>query len=182
MSRIGKQPIIIPENVTVTIKGDEVLVKKDQTQLTQKIPMGIKVKLKDNIVIVSKLKNTKQTKALHGLVRSLIQNMVIGVTEGYKKTLELQGTGFRVAAKGKGIELALGFSHPVVYEAPEGVKLEVTNQTTIIVSSANKQKVGEVAATIRHFKTPDSYKGKGIRYIDEHVRKKEGKKAVASEE
>ena len=181
MSRIGKQPITIKDNVTVTVKDQKVTVKKDQLSLEQAIPNGIKVEVKDNQVIVTKTATTRQTKALHGLVRSLIQNMIIGVTEGYQKTLELHGTGYRVVAKGEGIEMSLGFSHPVTYEASKGVKLEVTNQTTIVISGANKQQVGEVAAKIRQFRTPDAYKGKGIRYLGEVVKLKPGKAAKAAE-
>lgn len=181
MSRIGKKPITIPDNVIVTIKDQKVTVKKEQTILTQIIPSGIKVDQKDNQIVVTKTTDTRQTKALHGLIRSLIQNMIIGVTDGYNKTLELHGTGYRVAAKGKGIELSLGFSHPVTYEAPEKIKLEVTNQTTIVVTGADKQQVGEVAAKIRQFRTPDAYKGKGIRYLGEVVKLKPGKAAKAAE-
>lgn len=181
MSRIGKQPITIPENVTVNIKGSQVEVKKDQSVLTQAIPTGIKVELKDKQVIVTKTSETNQTKALHGLVRSLIQNMVVGVTDGFKKTLELQGTGYRVAAKGSDIELSLGFSHPVTYSPPEGIKLEVQGQTTILVTGLDKQLVGQVAATIRNFRSPDAYKGKGVRYQGEEIKLKPGKTAKAAE-
>jgi large subunit ribosomal protein L6 len=181
MSRIGKQPITIPENVTVTIKEDLVVVKLNNQELSQAIPAGIKVELKDNSVIVTKIKETRQTKALHGLIRSLINNMIIGVSEGFMKTLELQGTGYRVAAKGKGIELSLGFSHPINYEAPEGVKVEVKDQTTLVISGIDKQQVGETAAIIRQFRTPDAYKGKGVRYQGEVVKLKPGKAAKAAE-
>ena len=181
MSRIGKQPIIIPEKVSVIIKDGIVTVKNNNLELTQTIPANIKVDLKDNLVLVTKLKETRQAKALHGLTRSLINNMVIGVTKGFRKTLELHGTGFRVVAKGKGIEISLGFSHPVNFEPHEGVKVEVKDQTTIEISGADKQPVGETAATIRNFKTPDPYKGKGIRYQGEIVKLKAGKAAKAAE-
>lgn len=181
MSRIGKKPITVPENVNVSVTGSKVIVKKDQTELSETIPSGIKVEIKDNLILVTTTDTNRQTKAFHGLTRSLIQNMIIGAIEGYKKTLELQGTGYRVAAKGKGIELALGFSHPVSYEAPEGIKLEVQGQTIIVISGTDKQLVGEVAAKIRQFRKPDAYKGKGIRYKGEHIKLKPGKAAKAAE-
>lgn len=181
MSRIGQKPITVPENVTVTIDKDQVTVKKDQLELSQAIPENIKVELKDQVITVTKTKDNRQAKAFHGLIRSLIQNMIIGVTDGYTKTLELQGTGFRVAAKDKGIEMSLGFSHPVKYQAPEGVKLEVQGQTLIVISGANKQLVGEVTAKIKGFKKPDAYKGKGIRYKGEQIKLKPGKAAKAAE-
>ncbi len=181
MSRIGKQPITIPENVSINIKDDSVVVKNNNLELSQAIPEGIKVETKDNSVIITRLKETRQVKALHGLIRSLINNMIIGVTEGFQKTLELHGTGYRVAAKGKDIELSLGFSHPVNYQTPEGVKLEVQGQTIIVISGADKQLVGQVAAKIRQFRSPDAYKGKGIRYKGEQVKLKPGKAAKAAE-
>jgi large subunit ribosomal protein L6 len=181
MSRIGKQPITIPENVSVIIKENLVTVKNNNLELAQTIPADIKVEVKDNLISVTKLKETRQAKALHGLIRSLINNMVIGVSEGFKKTLELHGTGYRVIAKGKGIEISLGFSHPVIFEPSEGVKVEVKDQTTIVISGADKQMVGETAATIRQFRTPDAYKGKGIRYQGEVVKLKAGKAAKAAE-
>ncbi len=181
MSRIGKKPITIPDNVTVTKTDNKIIVKKDNQQLSQDIPKGLKLEVKDSQVFVTVTDNQRQTKAFHGLIRSLIQNMIIGVTQGYQKTLELHGTGFRVSAKGQGIEMTLGFSHPVVFDPPEGIKLEVTNQTTIVISGVDKQLVGEVAAKIRQSKPPDSYKGKGVRYQGEEVKLKPGKAAKAAE-
>ena len=181
MSRIGKQPITIPENVSINIEKSLVTVKNNNLTLSQAIPAGIKVENIDNSIIVTKLKETRQTKAFHGLTRSLINNMIIGVTDGYTKTLELHGTGYRVAAKGKGIEISIGFSHPVNFEAPEGVKVEVKDQTTLVISGADKQKVGETDASIRQLKKPDAYKGKGIRYQGELVKLKPGKAAKAAE-
>ena len=180
MSRIGKQPITIKEGVTVTIKDDIVSVKSAKAELTERIPENIKVEVKDNQILVSVTKPTKQSKAFHGLTRSLIANMMTGVTDGYTKTLELQGTGYRVNSKGKDIELSLGFSHPVEYQAPEGIILEVQDQKLIIITGINKQLVGQVAAKIRNLRSPDSYKGKGVRYQGEVVKLKPGKAAKAA--
>ncbi|MBU1085572.1 MAG: 50S ribosomal protein L6 [Candidatus Beckwithbacteria bacterium] len=181
MSRIGKQPVIIPKEVTLEIKNDLMTVSSKGNILTQTIPAGIEVTLKDNLATVTVKNSSNQTKAYHGLVRSLLFNMVEGVTKGYSKTLVLEGTGFRVEAKDKGIELSLGFSHPVIYQAPESIKIEVKDNKTIIISGADKQLVGQVAAKIREYKKPDSYKGKGVRYQGEVVKLKPGKSAKAAE-
>lgn len=181
MSRIGKQPVTIPEGVTFKLEGSQMIVTAKNTTLTQSIPDGINVTVKDNQAIVTIKTPSKKTKAFHGLVRSLLANMIQGVTEGYSKTLELEGTGFRVEAKGDSIELSLGFSHPVVFKAPESIKVEVKDNKTIVVSGADKQLVGQVAAKIRDFKKPDSYKGKGVRYQGEVVKLKPGKAAKAAE-
>jgi large subunit ribosomal protein L6 len=188
MSRIGLKPIIIPEGVTITVKDKVVTVSKGEKSLTQALPQEVKVVVSENEVKVSVLKQDKTTKALHGLIRSLINNMVLGLTEGFSKTLELQGTGFRVNPKQdlpagrQGIELALGFSHPVVYTPPVGITLEVKDQKLIIVSGIDKQLVGQVAANIREFKKPDAYKGKGIRFQGESIKLKPGKAAKAAGE
>ena len=181
MSRIGKQPVIIPEGVNIDIKDSLITVSSKGKTLTQRIPKGIKVNLEKNLAIVTAKNSSNQTKAFHGLIRSLLFNMVEGVTKGYSKTLILEGTGFRVEAKDKGIKLSLGFSHPIIYESPELIKLEVKDNKTIIISGSDKQLVGQVAAKIREFKKPDSYKGKGIRYQDEVVKLKPGKAAKAAE-
>jgi large subunit ribosomal protein L6 len=181
MSRIGKQPVTIPEEVTLEVKDNQMKVSSKGISLTQKIPEGIAIEVKDKLATVTTTTTSNQTKAYHGLVRSLLFNMVEGVTKGYSKTLELEGTGFRVEAKGKAIELSLGFSHPVVYQAPESIKVEVKDNKTIVVSGADKQLVGQVAAKIREFKKPDSYKGKGVRYQGEVVKLKPGKAAKAAE-
>lgn len=181
MSRIGQKPINLPENITARVSDNKVTVKSSKTSISQIIPEKIKVEVKGNQVIVSRSDDVRQTKALHGLIRSLIANMVIGVTDGFQKTLELQGTGYRVSQKGAGIELSLGFSHPVSYEPLENIKLEVKDQKIIVISGIDKQLVGQTAAEIRAFKSPDAYKGKGIRYQDEVVKLKPGKAAKAGE-
>ncbi|MEA3355402.1 MAG: 50S ribosomal protein L6 [Patescibacteria group bacterium] len=181
MSRIGNQPVIIPKEVTLDIKDKLLTVSSKGVTLTQNIPTGIKVTLKDNIASVSVKKPTNQTKAFHGLVRSLLFNMVEGVIKGYSKTLKLEGTGFRVETKDQAIKLSLGFSHPIIYQAPDSIKVELKDNKTIIISGPDKQLVGQVAAKIREFKKPDPYKGKGIRYQDEVVKLKPGKAAKAAE-
>lgn len=182
MSRIGQQPILIPDSIQVSLTADQVTAKSASAELKQTIPPGIGVKLVDKQILVSPKATTRQSKALHGLTRSLIANMIIGLTQGFTKTLELQGTGYRVrqvADKGNGIELSLGFSHPVVFEAPETIKLEVKDNKFIIVSGPDKYLVGQVAANIRRFRPPDVYKGKGVRYQGEVVKLKPGKAAKA---
>lgn len=178
MSKIGRTPIDVPESVTVTVKADAVTVKGPQGELNLPSLSGIKVEVKDNQVLVTRTNDRDQTKANHGLMRSLIDNHVIGVTEGYKKTLKMVGTGYRVQAKGKNLNLQVGFSHDVSYECPEGVELKVEGNDTIIVSGIDKQQVGQAAAEIRQVKPPEPYKGKGIRYEGEYVRRKQGKAAV----
>ena len=180
MSRIGKQPITIPSEVEIIVSDNIVSVKSSKSQLSQEFPKEIKAEVKDSQVIVSVKKKTKSSKAYHGLTRALIANMIEGVTKGFTKILELQGTGYRVAQKGNDIELSLGFSHPVIYSAPEGVKIEVKDQKVITISGANKQQVGQAAANIRAFREPDSYKGKGVRYQGEVVKLKPGKAAKAA--
>lgn len=181
MSRIGLQPIIIPDNLTVTISRGLISIKSKDQELTQPIHRDIKVSQKDNILTVAVVRPSRQSKALHGLTRSLIANMVSGLVKDFTKTLEIQGTGFRVAPQGAGIELALGYSHPVVFNPPPGIKLEIKETKYIVVSGADKYLVGETAAKIRRFRSPDAYKGKGIRYLDELVRLKPGKAAKAAE-
>jgi len=181
MSRIGQKPVAIPQGVTVTIAKNQLMVKSSQAELSQSIPPGIQVKLQDNQVIVTQKAASRRTKALYGLTRSLIANMVTGVTEGFSKILELHGTGYRVNPKGKGIELTLGFSHPISYQAPSGITLETKDQKFITIKGFDKQLVGQVAANIRAFRPPDVYKGKGIRYQDEVVRLKPGKAAKTDE-
>lgn len=181
MSRIGKKPINIPEGVSLTVKDGQVSVKSSKAELTQDIPRNISVKLKDNQLVVSRKSDSRQVKALHGLTRSLIANMITGVTQGFTKILELHGTGYRVALKDKGVELSLGFSHPVAYQPPPGVTLEVKDKKLITISGFNKQLVGQAAADIRRLRPPDVYKGKGVRYQDEVVRLKPGKAAKTGE-
>jgi len=174
MSRIGKKPIVIPENVKVIINNGEIQVKGPKGELKRNIVPGIKVEREGNVLKVMRENDTKKLKALHGLMRQLIANMVVGVTEGFKKTLVVEGLGYKADLKGKKLILSLGFSHPVEYEPPSDIKLAVDGNK-IIVEGIDKEQVGQVAAIIRRFKPPEPYKGKGIRYIDEQVRRKAGK-------
>jgi len=175
MSRIGRRPIEIPSGVEVKVDGTQVSVKGPKGTLTQDMHPAMKVAVAEGVVTVERPSDERDHRALHGLTRSLVANMVEGVTNGYAKTLEIQGVGYRAALKGSNIELALGFSHPVVVEPPTGVTFEVPQPTRIIVSGADKQAVGQIAANIRAIRKPDAYKGKGIRYQGEYVRKKAGK-------
>ena len=178
MSRIGKQPVEIPDKVQVTVSGQTVTVKGPNGELTLDVHPEISVAVEGDEVRVTRPADLPRHKALHGLTRSLISNMVEGVTEGYQKTLEIQGVGYRAQKSGAGLRLNLGFSHPVEYDAPAGITLDCPDQTTIVVSGADKQLVGQTAAEIRSFRPPEPYKGKGIRYKDEQVRRKAGKTAV----
>jgi large subunit ribosomal protein L6 len=176
MSRIGKSPIPIPAGVDVRIDGSSVAVKGPKGELSQQVPFGITVRVDDGQILVERLDDEREVRALHGLVRSLVNNMVLGVTEGFRKELEIVGVGYRAAAKGKtGLDLSLGYSHPVVVEAPEGIEFAVPQPTRIEVHGIDKQLVGQVAADIRSLRKPEPYKGKGVRYADEHVRRKAGK-------
>ena len=179
MSKIGKKFILLPAGVTLEIQSEKVVVKGPKGLLEVEVPEGIQVKLEDNQVKVERTNNQRQTKAFHGLVRSLINNAVIGVSQGYKKVLKLVGTGYRVTAKGKGLDLSVGYSHTVEFTPPEGVTVKVEGNDTIVIEGIDKQLVGEVAANIRKVKPPDAYKGKGIRYEDEVVHLKPGKTASA---
>ncbi len=178
MSRIGNKPISIPTGVTVTVTGDKVMVKGPKGELTSPLQPGITAKVVENEVQISRADDEGQTKAYHGLVRSLIANNILGVTEGFQKTLKLVGTGYRVAAKGTGLSLSVGFSHQVEFDTVPGVTLKVEGSDTIIISGIDKQSVGQVAANIRKIRPPEPYKGKGIRYEDEVVRRKAGKTAA----
>ena len=175
MSRIGKLPIAVPGGVDVKIDGQKVTVKGSKGELSLVVAEPIRVALEDGQVIVTRPDEERTSRALHGLTRTLINNNIIGVTEGYAKQLEVVGTGYRVQQKGTGLELALGFSHPVNVDAPEGITLSVEGNTKITVSGISKQAVGEAAANIRKLKKPEPYKGKGIRYAGENVRRKAGK-------
>jgi large subunit ribosomal protein L6 len=177
MSRIGKQPIPIPEGVTVSIEPDRVMVKGPKGELSEKVPADITVEQEDSQVVVKRPTDRGEHRALHGLVRSLVANMVEGVTNGYSKALEIQGVGYRAQLKGKSLDLQLGYSHPVSIPAPDGIEFEVPMPTRIIVKGINKQLVGEVAANIRKQRPPEPYKGKGIRYEGEYVARKVGKRA-----
>jgi len=176
MSRIGRLPITIPSGVEVTIDGSEVTVKGPKGTLSHTIPAPITVARNDDgTVEVSRPDDERESRALHGLTRTLIANMVIGVSTGYEKTMEIVGTGYRVAGKGRDLEFALGYSHPVLAKAPEGINFTVESPTKFKVSGIDKQAVGEVAAKIRKIRKLDPYKGKGVRYEGEVVRRKAGK-------
>ena len=175
MSRIGKMPIAIPAGVTVSVaENNTVTVKGPKGELTRTLPAQLTIKQEDGQVTVERPNDEKETKSLHGLTRALLNNMVIGVTDGYSKTLEINGVGYRANKQGKTLTLSLGFSHPVVMDDPEGITTEVKDNQ-IIVSGISKEAVGQYAAVIRDKKRPEPYKGKGIKYIDEVIRRKVGK-------
>ena len=178
MSRIGKKPIEIPKGVTISQTGKLVNVKGAKGELHQLVPANISVDIKDGEVVVSRPDDTKANKSLHGLTRALIQNMVTGVDTSYKKTLDIVGVGYRAELKGKNLLLNLGYSHPIYFMPPEGITLETPSQTQIVISGIDKQLVGQVAAKIRSFRKPEPYKGKGIKYSDEHISRKAGKTAT----
>jgi large subunit ribosomal protein L6 len=175
MSRIGRLPIAIPSGVEVTINGREVQVKGPKGELSLEVSAPIEVQQADGVITVTRPSDEGEIRALHGLSRSLIANMVTGVTDGYRKTLEIVGVGYRVQAKGRDLEFALGFSHPVPVAAPDGISFRVETPTRFVVEGIDKQQVGEVAANIRKLRKPDPYKGKGVRYQGEQVRRKVGK-------
>ena len=176
MSRIGRLPVPVPSSVDVTIDGQDVAVKGPKGSLALTVPSPITVaKGEDGTVEVSRPNDERESRSRHGLTRSLINNMVVGVTEGYTKKLEIHGTGYRVTAKGSDLEFALGYSHPITVKAPEGITFAVENPTRFSVTGIDKQLVGEVAANIRKLRKPDPYKAKGVRYEGEHIRRKVGK-------
>jgi large subunit ribosomal protein L6 len=177
MSRIGKKPIAIPDGVTVEIKPELISVKGPKGELDQAVSGDMKVLQSDATLTVERPTDRGEHRALHGLTRSLVANMVTGVTDGFEKRLEIQGVGYRAALRGQDLELLLGFSHPVSVKAPEGITFEVPQPTQIIVRGISKQRVGEIAAQIRKWRPPEPYKGKGIRYADEYVMRKVGKRA-----
>lgn len=174
MSRIGKLPIQIPSGVTITVDSGVVTVKGPKGELSQFVTPDVTVKVEDGSVTVSRKDDSKPAKSQHGLMRALINNMVVGVTQGFEKKLEVNGVGFRVGMSGQDLEMSLGFSHPVKYKAPEGVQI-TTNKMEITVSGISKQQVGQVAAEIRSLKKPEPYKGKGIKYAGETILRKAGK-------
>jgi len=174
MSRIGKLPIAIPNGVTITVDASNVTVNGPKGSLTQFLLPQVKVEVKENEVIVTRANDEQLAKANHGLMRALINNMVVGVTQGFEKKLEVNGVGFRVSGGGQALSMNLGFSHPVDYKAQDGVNLTV-EKNLITVSGINKQKVGQAAAEIRALKKPEPYKGKGIKYVDEQILRKAGK-------
>ena len=177
MSRIGKKPIPVPSGVTVAIEPELVRVNGPKGELSERIPVAISVSQEDDQLIVKRPTDRGEHRALHGLTRSLVANMVEGVTEGFQKTLEIQGVGYRAQLKGRDLELALGYSHPVPVKAPDGIEFEVPQPTRVVVRGISKQQVGEIAAYIRKQRPPEPYKGKGIRYEGEYVARKVGKRA-----
>lgn len=177
MSRIGRKPVQIPAGVEVTVNGNTCIVKGPKGTLQQDFHENITVTVEENEVIVDRANDERESRAQHGLTRALIQNMVTGVSEGFTKSLELAGVGYRVQLKGTSLDFSLGYSHPVVVEAPEGITFEVPDNTHINVKGINKQQVGQIAAEIRAKRPPEPYKGKGIHYVGEHIRRKLGKAA-----
>lgn len=175
MSRIGKMPVVIPSGVEVKIDGTTVTVKGKKGELTRTFQPTMIIKQEENEIVVSPANDERQTNAYWGLTRSLLDNMVTGVSEGFEKKLELVGVGYRASLKGKDLEMQLGFSHPVLVKCPEGITFEVPSQTEINVLGVSKEQVGQVAADIRKWRKPEPYKGKGIRYVGEYVRRKAGK-------
>ena len=175
MSRIGKQPIAIPPKVKVEVKGQQVFVEGPKGKLNWELPRRTSLKVDNGKVVVSRQGDDAQAKALHGLSRALVNNMVRGVSEGFVKKLEIQGVGFKAAVQGKAVNLSLGYSHPVVYDIPEQIKVTVEENTKLTIEGPDRQVVGQVAAEIRSFYPPEPYKGKGVRYSDERVVRKEGK-------
>ena len=178
MSRIGRNPITVPSSVTVTIGADTVTVKGPNGTMTRNVPSGITLRQDGDVLVVDRVSEETAHKALHGLTRTLVSNMITGVTDGWSKELEIIGVGYRAAAAGaNALDLALGFSHPVKFTAPEGVTFEVPAPTRVIIKGADKEVVGQVAANIRKLRKPEPYKGKGVRYLGERVMRKAGKAA-----
>ena len=175
MSRIGKLPIAVPKGVTVSIDGQTVRVKGPKGELTRTIATDITVALENDTVKVTRPSDESRHKSLHGLTRTLVANMVEGVTKGYQKTLEISGVGYKAEVRPFGLQLALGFSHPVQYKAPAGIKLTAPQPTSIVIDGADKEIVGQVAAELRNLRPPEPYKGKGIKYAGEQIRRKAGK-------
>jgi large subunit ribosomal protein L6 len=177
MSRIGKKPVPIPGNVEVTVNGSTVKVKGPKGELTRTFVPTMKIRVEDGTVVIDRPSDEKGDRALHGLTRALIANMVQGVTDGFRKTLEIVGVGYRAEKKGKNLVVSVGYSHPVEYPEPAGITLTTPQPTVIVIEGIDKQKVGQVAAELREFRPPEPYKGKGIRYQGEQVRRKAGKTA-----
>ena len=175
MSRIGKQPIAIPPKVKVEVKGQKIFDEGPKGRLDWELPRRTSLKVLDGKIVVSRAGEDAQAKALHGLSRALVNNMVRGVTEGFVKKLEIQGVGFKAAVQGKNVNLVLGFSHPINYAIPEQIKVTVEENTKLTIEGPDRRLVGQVAAELRSFYPPEPYKGKGVRYVGEHVQRKEGK-------
>jgi large subunit ribosomal protein L6 len=178
MSRIGKAPVYFDDKVQVSVTpANEVVVKGAKTALTIKMRQDVSAKLDGKKVILTTNSETKEARSLHGLYRAMVQNAVTGVSKGFTKSLELQGVGYRANVSGKKLELSLGFSHPIVFDIPEGIEIKVDKQTNIAITGPNKELVGQVAAKVRSFRPPEPYLGKGVRYTGEHIRRKAGKSA-----
>lgn len=177
MSRVGKAPIPVPSGVDVTVNGADVTVKGPKGTLSRTVPGAIAVRQDGDTLLVERPDDERQTRALHGLVRSLVNNMVVGVSQEFSKELEIIGTGYRAALQGSTLDLSLGFSHPVKVDAPEGITFEVPSPTRVVIRGIDKEQVGQVAADIRALRKPEPYKGKGVRYLGEHVARKAGKTA-----
>ena len=177
MSRVGKAPIPVPSGVDVTVNGADVTVKGPKGTLSRTVPGAIAVRQDGDTLLVERPDDERQTRALHGLVRSLVNNMVVGVSQEFSKELEIIGTGYRAALQGSTLDLSLGFSHPVKVDAPDGITFEVPSPTRVVVRGIDKEQVGQVAADIRAIRKPEPYKGKGVRYLGEHVARKAGKTA-----
>ncbi len=180
MSRIGRKPITIPQGVKVQKANRDITVAGPKGELKARVHPDVTVDIKDQIISLQRPSDVKAHRALHGLWRALLQNMIIGVSSGYSRKLELVGVGYRVEMKGKMLQLAVGYSHPILFRPPDGVKIETPTQTNVTISGIDKQLVGQVAAKIRSFRPPEPYKGKGIKYEGEYVRRKAGKAAAAS--
>jgi large subunit ribosomal protein L6 len=175
MSRIGRKPVVVPKGVTVQVQGNTVAVKGPRGELQRSLHPDMQLALANDQFTITRPSDEKRHKALHGLTRTLVQNMVEGVSKGFSKSLEIQGVGYKAEAKPYGVNLIVGYSHPVKYEAPKGIKISVDNNTVVKVEGADKELVGQVAAELRSVRPPEPYKGKGIRYIGEQVRRKAGK-------
>jgi large subunit ribosomal protein L6 len=175
MSRIGKRPVALPKNVSATVDGHRIRVKGPRGELERVVHTAMGIAVNDGEIVVSRPSDENEHKALHGLTRALVANMVEGVTSGFKKTLEIVGVGYKAETRPYGVQLALGFSHPVEYRAPQGIKLTAPQPTTVVIEGADKEMVGQVAAEIRSLRPPEPYKGKGIKYQGEQIRRKAGK-------
>lgn len=180
MSRVGRKPILIPKGVTVAVEGETVRVEGPKGKLSRMVPAALTVSLQDSRLLVQRSSDHRTVRALHGLTRALLANMVQGVTEGFEKKLEIVGIGYRAQLQGRALQLTLGYSHPVIFPLPEGIQAEVDKQTSVTIRGADKELVGQTAAKLRALRKPDPYKGKGIRYVGEMIRRKVGKKAAAA--
>jgi large subunit ribosomal protein L6 len=179
MSRIGKKPIPVPQDVKIAVEGNTVRVEGPKGQLSQRVPDGVSISIESNVLTVDRSSEHRNVRALHGLTRSLLANMVHGVKTGFERKLEIVGIGYRAQLAGKNLQLALGYSHPVIFPLPDGVQAEIERQVSITLKGADKALLGQVAAKLRDLRKPDPYKGKGIKYAEEQIRRKVGKKAGA---